>query len=291
MKGIILAGGSATRLYPISLVISKQLLPVYDKPMIYYPLSILMLAGIRDILVISTPQDLPRFRDLLQDGHQWGLSFSYVEQPRPEGIAQAFILGRDFIGPDPVALVLGDNIFYGHGLPRQLERARKRQEGASVFGYWVRDPERYGVISFDDAGRVVDIEEKPRTPKSSWAVTGLYFYDNAVVEIAAGLEPSARGELEITDVNTAYLQQGRLFVEKIGRGVAWLDTGTHTSLMQASSFIEVIEQRQGLKVACVEEIAYRQGFISAEELEDLAAPLEKSGYGQYLHDVLKTEGI
>ena len=291
MKGIILAGGNATRLYPISLVVSKQLLPVYDKPMIYYPLSILMLAGIRDILVISTPQDLPRYRDLLRDGRQWGLSFSYVEQPRPEGIAQAFILGRAFIGADPVALVLGDNIFYGHGLPEQMARARQRDRGASVFGYWVRDPERYGVISFDDAGRVVDIEEKPRTPKSSWAVTGLYFYDNAVVEIAAGLEPSARGELEITDVNTAYLQQGRLFVEKIGRGVAWLDTGTHTSLMQASSFIEVIEQRQGLKVACVEEIAYRQGFISAEELEDLAAPLEKSGYGQYLHDVLKTEGI
>ncbi len=291
MKGIILAGGSATRLYPISLVVSKQLLPVYDKPMIYYPLSILMLAGIRDILVISTPQDLPRFRDLLQDGRQWGLSFSYVEQPRPEGIAQAFILGRDFIGPDPVALVLGDNIFYGHGLPRQLERARQRQEGASVFGYWVRDPERYGVIRFDDAGRVVDIEEKPATPQSNWAVTGLYFYDNAVVEIASGLKPSARGELEITDVNTAYLQRDRLFVEKIGRGVAWLDTGTHASLMQASAFIEVIEQRQGLKVACVEEIAYRKGFITAEELEALTAPLEKSGYGQYLRDVLMTEGI
>ncbi|MDJ0855083.1 MAG: glucose-1-phosphate thymidylyltransferase RfbA [Desulfobacterales bacterium] len=291
MKGIILAGGSATRLYPISLVVSKQLLPVYDKPMIYYPLSILMLAGIRDILVISTPQDLPRFRDLLQDGRQWGLSFSYVEQPRPEGIAQAFILGRDFIGPDPVALVLGDNIFYGHGLPRQLERARQRQEGASVFGYWVRDPERYGVIRFDDAGRVVDIEEKPAAPQSNWAVTGLYFYDNAVVEIASGLKPSARGELEITDVNTAYLQRDRLFVEKIGRGVAWLDTGTHASLMQASAFIEVIEQRQGLKVACVEEIAYRKGFITAEELEALTAPLEKSGYGQYLRDVLMTEGI
>ena len=291
MKGIILAGGSATRLYPISLVVSKQLLPVYDKPMIYYPLSILMLAGIRDILVISTPQDLPRFRDLLQDGRQWGLSFSYVEQPRPEGIAQAFILGRDFIGPDPVALVLGDNIFYGHGLPRQLEQARRRQEGASVFGYWVRDPERYGVIRFDDSGRVVDIEEKPAAPRSNWAVTGLYFYDNAVVEIASGLKPSARGELEITDVNTAYLQRDRLFVEKIGRGVAWLDTGTHASLMQASAFIEVIEQRQGLKVACVEEIAYRKGFISAEELETLAAPLEKSGYGQYLRDVLTTEGI
>ncbi len=290
MKGIILAGGSATRLYPISLVVSKQLLPVYDKPMIYYPLSILMLAGIRDILVISTPQDLPRFHDLLKDGRQWGLNFSYVEQPRPEGIAQAFILGREFIGADPVALVLGDNIFYGHGLPDQLARARQRDRGASVFGYWVKDPERYGVISFDDAGRVIDIEEKPQTPKSNWAVTGLYFFDNDVVNIAAGLKPSGRGELEITDVNTAYLRQGRLFVEKIGRGVAWLDTGTHTSLMQASSFIEIIEQRQGLKVACVEEIAYRQGFITADELENLAAPLNKSGYGQYLLDVLKTEG-
>ena len=286
MKGIILAGGSATRLYPISLVVSKQLLPVYDKPMIYYPLSILMLAGIRDILIISTPQDLPRFRDLLKDGRQWGLSFSYIEQPQPEGIAQAFVLGREFIGRDRVALVLGDNIFYGHGLPEQLVQATQRDQGASVFGYWVRDPERYGVIHFDEAGKVVDIEEKPRKPRSNWAVTGLYFYDNAVVDIAAGLKPSDRGELEITDVNKAYLEQESLFVEKIGRGVAWLDTGTHTSLMQASSFIEVIEQRQGLKVACVEEIAYRQGFITADELEVLAAPLEKSGYGQYLINLL-----
>ncbi|MDJ0723214.1 MAG: glucose-1-phosphate thymidylyltransferase RfbA [Desulfobacterales bacterium] len=290
MKGIILAGGSATRLYPISLVVSKQLLPVYDKPMIYYPLSILMLAGIREILIISTPQDLPRFRELLGDGHQWGLAFSYVEQPRPEGIAQAFILGREFIGPDPVALVLGDNIFYGHGLPKQLGRAKARDRGASVFGYWVRDPERYGVITFDGDGKVVDIEEKPAAPQSNWAVTGLYFYDNDVVAIASGLSPSDRGELEITDVNTAYLQKGELFVEKIGRGVAWLDTGTHTSLMQASGFIEVIEQRQGLKVACVEEIAYRQGFITAAQLEALAAPLNKSGYGQYLLNVLNTEG-
>ncbi len=291
MKGIILAGGNATRLYPISLVVSKQLLPVYDKPMIYYPLSILMLAGIRDILVISTPQDLPRFHELLKDGRQWGLSFSYVEQPRPEGIAQAFILGREFIGADPVALVLGDNIFYGHGLPQQLELARQRSQGANVFGYWVRDPERYGVIQFDSDGKVIDIKEKPRNPRSNWAVTGLYFYDNDVVAIAGQLKPSGRGELEITDVNTAYLRQGRLFVEKIGRGVAWLDTGTHASLMQASSFIEVIEQRQGLKVACVEEIAFRQGFITADELENLAKPLNNSGYGQYLLDVLQTEGL
>ncbi|MBL0713272.1 MAG: glucose-1-phosphate thymidylyltransferase RfbA [Desulfosarcina sp.] len=290
MKGIILAGGSATRLYPVSLVVSKQLLPVYDKPMIYYPLSILMLAGIREVLVISTPLDLPRFRDLLKDGRQWGLSFSYVEQPRPEGIAQAFILGREFIGRDNVALVLGDNIFYGHGLPEQLERAVKRREGASIFGYWVRDPERYGVISFDPEGKIIDIEEKPAHPRSNWAVTGLYFYDNEVVDIAGRLKPSGRGEVEITDVNTAYLAEAKLFIEKIGRGVAWLDTGTHTSLMQASSFIEVIEQRQGLKVACVEEIAYRRGFIGAGDLEALAAPLKKSGYGQYLLDLLKTEG-
>ena len=291
MKGIILAGGNATRLYPISLVVSKQLLPVYDKPMIYYPLSILMLAGIQDVLVISTPQDLPRFRDLLKDGSQWGLSFSYIEQPRPEGIAQAFILGRDFIGEDRVALVLGDNIFYGHGLPEQLIKARKRREGASVFGYWVKDPERYGVIHFNDAGQVITIEEKPQQPKSNWAVTGLYFYDNDVVAIANQLRPSDRGELEITDVNKAYLQKDKLFVEKIGRGVAWLDTGTHTSLMQASSFIEVIEQRQGLKVACVEEIAYRKGFITAEQLQELAAPLNSSGYGQYLLNILQTEGL
>ena len=290
MKGIILAGGNATRLYPISLVVSKQLLPVYDKPMIYYPLSILMLAGIQEILIISTPQDLPRFRDLLGDGRQWGLSFSFIEQPRPEGIAQAFILGREFIGTDHVALVLGDNIFYGHGLPEKLMRATQRREGASVFGYWVKDPERYGVISFNETGRVIAIEEKPEKPKSNWAITGLYFYDNDVVAIADQLQPSKRGELEITDVNKAYLDKDKLFVEKIGRGVAWLDTGTHTSLMQASSFIEVIEQRQGLKVACVEEIAYRMNFITADELRALAVPLNKSGYGQYLLNILQTEG-
>ena len=290
MKGIILAGGNATRLYPISLVVSKHLLPVYDKPMIYYPLSILMLAGIQDILIISTPQDLPRYRELLKDGSQWGLSFSYIEQPRPEGIAQAFILGRDFIGKDHVALVLGDNIFYGHGLPKQLMQAGKRREGASVFGYWVNDPERYGVIFFNDSGQVITIEEKPQQPKSNWAVTGLYFYDNDVIAIAEALRPSKRGELEITDVNTAYLEKGKLFVEKIGRGVAWLDTGTHTSLMQASNFIEIIEQRQGLKVACIEEIAYRKGFITADELQALAAPLNNSGYGQYLLSILQTEG-
>jgi glucose-1-phosphate thymidylyltransferase len=286
MKGIILAGGKATRLYPASLVVSKQLLPVYDKPMIYYPLSILMLAGIRDILVISTPQDLPRFRELLGDGSQWGLSFSYVEQPKPEGIAQAFILGREFIGSDTVALILGDNIFYGHGLPEQLATAKNRTSGATVFGYWVNDPQRYGVISFDGAGKVIDIEEKPARPKSNWAVTGLYFYDNRVSDLAARLTPSARGELEITDLNNAYLSRDSLFIEKFGRGIAWLDTGTHTSLMQAASFIEVIEERQGLKVACVEEIAYRMGFIDAAQLEKLAIPLNNSGYGRYLQGVL-----
>jgi glucose-1-phosphate thymidylyltransferase len=289
MKGIILAGGKATRLYPASLVVSKQLLPVYDKPMIYYPLSILMLAGIREILVISTPQDLPRFRELLGDGSQWGLSFSYVEQPKPEGIAQAFILGREFIGSDTVALILGDNIFYGHGLPEQLATAKNRTSGATVFGYWVNDPQRYGVISFDGAGKVIDIEEKPVKPKSNWAVTGLYFYDNQVSDMAARLTPSARGELEITDLNNAYLSRDSLFIEKFGRGIAWLDTGTHTSLMQAASFIEVIEERQGLKVACVEEIAYRKGFIDAAQLEKLAIPLNNSGYGRYLQGVLNVK--
>lgn len=290
MKGIILAGGRATRLYPASLVVSKQLLPVYDKPMIYYPLSVLMLAGIREILVISTPHDLPRFKELLNNGRQWGLDIVYCEQPKPEGIAQAFILGKDFIRDDNVCLILGDNIFYGHGLPQQLHAAAARKEGATVFGYWVNDPERYGVIGFGRDGHVTDIEEKPMTPKSNWAVTGLYFYDSRVADIAAGLAPSDRGELEITDVNSVYLSEGKLFVEKFGRGIAWLDTGTHTSLMQAASYIEVIEKRQGLKVSCVEEIAYRMGFIDAAQLEHLAAPLNKSGYGEYLMNLLRYEG-
>ncbi len=289
MKGIILAGGSATRLYPISIVVSKQLLPVYDKPMIYYPLAVLMQAHIRDILIISTPTDLPLFQHLLKDGSQWGLNFSYAEQPRPEGLAQAFIIGKDFIGNGNVCLVLGDNIFYGQGLPRKLVTARDRESGATVFGYWVKDPQRYGVVSFDADGRAVSIEEKPRKPKSNYAVTGLYFYDNRVVDIAAGLRPSPRGELEITDVNMAYLAAGTLQVERLGRGIAWLDTGTHESLMQASSFIEVIQNRQGLKVACVEEIAYRLGFIDADQLERLAQPMIQNTYGEYLMNLLAYE--
>jgi glucose-1-phosphate thymidylyltransferase len=291
MKGIILAGGSGTRLYPITQVVSKQLLPVYDKPMIYYPLSVLMLAGLREILIISTPQDLPLFRDLLGDGSQWGLSFAYSEQPRPEGIAQALLIGRDFVGSDKVCLILGDNIFYGDSLPATLRQAAAQKEGATIFGYWVKNPERYGVVTFDSKGRALDVVEKPKEPTSNWAVTGLYFYDNRVLEIATELKPSGRGELEITDVNRAYLRMKALRVEKLGRGMAWLDTGTPETLMQAANFIETIEERQGLKISCIEEIAYRMGYINAEQLEKLAQPLMGNGYGQYLMDILKYEGL
>jgi glucose-1-phosphate thymidylyltransferase len=291
MKGIILAGGAGTRLYPVTRVISKQLMPVYDKPMIYYPLSTLMLAGIRDILIISTPQDLPLFKQLFADGKQLGLNLSYAPQPKPEGLAQAFIIGRDFIGDDSVALILGDNIFYGGALSVKLQHAAQLQSGGLVFGYWVNDPERYGVLELDAQGNVTGIEEKPQHPKSNYAVTGLYFYDNQVIEFAHQLKPSARGELEITDINRAYLERGQLQVETLGRGIAWLDTGTHESLLKAALFVETIEQRQGLKVACLEEVAYRMGYISAAQVKHLSQDLQKNAYGQYLLRMLTMDKI
>ena len=289
-KGIILAGGSGTRLYPSTLSVSKQLLPVYDKPMIYYPIATLMLAGIREILIITTPRDSAAFQNLLGDGSQWGLAFSYAVQPNPEGLAQAFMIGESFIGQDSICLTLGDNIYYGQGLSALLQQAARRIQGATIFGYYVRDPERYGVVSFDRQGRVLDIEEKPRKPKSHYAVTGLYFYDNDVVTVAKTIKPSARGELEITDINKVYLTRGDLTIELLGRGFAWLDMGTHDSLLAAANFIQAVEQRQGQKISCPEEIAFRRGYIDAEQLARLAEPLAKSGYGGYLLDLLRREG-